>query len=49
MSHTKYDLPNQRGNNLINMQRDYDAQSVNSKKTNGSKYKKYNIKDYNNL
>jgi hypothetical protein len=29
--------------------KDQDAYSVNSKKSNASKYKKYNIRDYNNL
>ena len=48
MSNTKYDIPNNRGTNLIT-QKDQDAQSVNSKKTSASNYKQYGLKDYNNL
>lgn len=49
MSNTKYDIPQTKGQRLIGITKDPDSYSVNSKKTNMSQYKKYNIKDYNML
>jgi hypothetical protein len=49
MANTKYDLPNSKGSNLISLSKDNDTYSINSKKSNASKYKKYGIKDYNNM
>jgi uncharacterized iron-regulated protein len=43
MSITKYEIPSRQ------MTKDFDLQSINSKKTDASKYKRYNLKDYQNL
>lgn len=43
MSNTKYEMPSRQ------LSRDHDVQSNNSKQTDTSNYKRYNLKDYHNL